>query len=323
MATAKMSVVIVAYSDSVSLRLALQRLQLQTVASELECVLVTTCDKIAADLGSVLQGLASIQTLVMTPIESAGRAKAAGVFAATAALVAFLEDHSFPERAWAESLIKAHHRSPFAVVAPVIRNANPATCASWGCFLVYYGQYMVARPQPELKHLPANHSCYRRSLLLEYGQRLPDLLEAEFVLHQDLLARGFKLSQESAARAYHLNHSWLRPSLEEYWFSSRVFAAVRAAKWKPAKRILYFFGAPLLPLVRSLRIVKDMLKGGLKLQILAKGLPAMFAILCSGSAGEMIGYAAGSGKAKIRLKDFESRRASMISDHDLREARLL
>jgi hypothetical protein len=66
-----------------------------------------------------------------------------------------------------------------------------------------------------------------------------------------------------------------------------------------------------------------MLKGGLKLQILAKGLPAMFAILCSGSAGEMIGYAAGSGKAKIRLKDFESRRASMISDHDLREARLL
>lgn len=190
-----MSVIVLVHSDSDSLRLVLERLRLQTVAHMLECVLVTPSHEIAANLSDDLHEMADIQIAPMNPTDSLGVAKAAGVLAATAPVVVFLEDHSLPGSAWAESLMKACERSACAAAAPVVQNANPGTGASWGCFLVYYGQYAFARPQHELKHLPGMHSCYRRGLLLEYGSRLSDLLESELVLHQDLLARGFKLYQ--------------------------------------------------------------------------------------------------------------------------------
>ncbi len=323
MAQVGMSVVIVAYSDSASLRLVLQRLQLQTAAQMLECVLVTEDSASADDLRPCLHGLAGIRTVVMSAIESAGCAKAAGIAAATAPLVAFLEDHSLPDNNWAESLMKAHETNEFAAVGPLVQNANPETAASWGCFLVYYGPYMFVRSTHQSNHLPANHSCYKRHLLLEYGSRLPDLLEAEFVLHEDLLARGLRIFQEPAARVYHINHSRLGPSMDEYLFSSRVFAAERATKWRISKRILYVFGSPLLPLVRSFRIVRDIFRTGLGIRIVAKGLPAALLILSSGAAGEMAAYAFGPGRAKMRLKSFETRRPQIISERDLSEAREL
>jgi hypothetical protein len=318
---AKMSVIVVVHSDSASLRKVFECLRMQTIAPDVECVLVTGDRQTASGLSTHLQGLAAVQVIVLDSIKSAGHAKSAGIIAAAAPLVAFLEDHSFPERAWAESLIKAHERDTYAAVGPVIRNANPETGASWGCFLVYYGQYMFARAPHELRHLPANHTCYRRSILLEYGPRLADLLEAEWVLHQDLFAHGFELFQEPAARAHHFNHSQVWPSIEEYWFASRVFAAERGAQWKFTRKLLYALGSPILPLVQSLRIGKDAIQNGLGLRSLARGFPAMFLILCAGAAGEMTGYTFGAGKAKAKLMDFESKRHLIISRQELQAVR--
>ncbi len=233
----------------------------------------------------------------------------------------FLEDHSYPDPLWAESLIRAHENGEFAAVGPVILNANPSTGASWGCFLVYYGHYMWARPQEQLEHLPANHSCYRRGLLLDYGQRLPGLLEAEIVIHHDLLARGYRLFQEPSARTYHLNHSRLGPSFEEYFLASRVFADVRASGWGIKRRMLYTTGSPLLPLIRCVRILSDVRRAGLQGRILVKAIAAVLAILVAGASGEMIGYATGAGRAKERLQRFESQRDRVFTPGDLEQAR--
>jgi GT2 family glycosyltransferase len=325
MAEAKMSIVLVVYGESHSLRLVLDRLRLQTAAPVLECVLVATSKEKPAILSQAgaLSGLAAIKVMEMNTIESAGRAKAAGIAAASAPLVALLEDHSLPESDWAELLIRAHETSDYAAVAPVIKNANPGTAASWGCFLVYYGQDMFARSQDELKHLPGNHSCYRRNILLEYKSRLPDLLEAEFVLHQDLRTRGFRLFQDPGACAFHINHPRLRSSLEEYVLSSRVFATERAAKWKLTRRVSYVFGSPMIPFVRLLRIAKYIRKAGLDLGSLSRAAPAVFLILCSGAAGEMMGYAFGAGNARAGLRRFESERHRAITRQDLETAGLI
>ena len=315
-----MSVIIVAHCDSANLRLVVERLRLQTAASVLEFVLVTPDDAVASAIGAAGHGLAGVRVVILQAIEDAGSAKAAGIKAAVAPLVAFLEDHSLPANTWAESLIKAHAEGDYAAVGPVVQNANPGTSASWGCFLVYYGQYMFARPQAELRHLPANHTCYRRSVLLEYGPRLSDMMEAEFVLHGDLLDRGLQIRQEPKARAYHINHPRLAPTLVEYWFASRVFAAERAARWKRLRKLTYFFGSPLIPFVRSLRIVRDAVRGGAGWPVLARSLPAVFVILAVGTAGEMAAYALGGGDARARLKSFESRRHAYITRQDLESA---
>ena len=318
----RMSVVLVVYRDSENLRLVLKRLIAQTAVSVLECVLITTSRAKTDWVPSFLQSM-RWQVVEVGSIRSAGTAKAAGVAAASAPLVCFLEDHSYPDPLWAESLLRAHENGDFAAVGPVVLNANPGTGASWGCFLVYYGQYMWARPEEQLGHLPANHSCYRRALLLDYGQRLPDLLEAEIVIHHDLLGRGFRLFQESSARTYHLNHSRLGPAVEEYFFASRVFAAERASGWGFMRRMLYAVGSPLLPLVRSVRILSDVHHAGLRRRVLVKAIPAALSTLAAGAVGEMVGYAAGAGRAKERLQRFESRRNRVFSPGDLELARMV
>jgi len=322
MTTPKISIVIVVHQESPCFHLVLNQLRLQTAASKLECIVVTAGGGITetAFPSGKLHGLASIRIVSLDAIESAGQAKAAGVAAAAAPLVAFIEDHSLPEKNWAESLIKAHEKGKYAAVGSVVCNANPETARSWGCFLVYYGQYMFARPEPQ--HLPANHSSYRRDLLLTYGPQLAAMLDAEYVLHQDLLKKGFILFQEPAAIACHVNHSRLRPSLEEYLYASRVFATERSFYWKATKRAVYALGSFLLPWIRTFRIATGLSACDLNPAILAKALPHIFLILCAGAAGEFLGYASGCGDAKEELNRFESQRCRVITEKDIESAKL-
>jgi hypothetical protein len=188
----------------------------------------------------------------------------------------------------------------------VVLNANPASSRSWGCFLVFYGQYMRALPPEMVRHLPGNQSCYRRELLLEYGPRLADVLQAEIVLHHELLANGKSLCQEPAAKVRHLNYSRIGLAMREYCLASRVFAAERRRRWSQLRRTIYAAGSILLPFIRLKRILTEALQAGLKARVLAGACGPALLILCAGAAGEMLGYALGPGLAKESLMRFEA-----------------
>lgn len=311
-----MSAILVAHRYSECLRWALERLRAQTTAAELECVIVAPTRAAVEDGLEAIRELCGCQ-VIEHALDDWGAAKAAGVRAARAPLVVFMEDHSYPDPGWAEALIQAHERGDFAAVGPVVWNANPATSISWGCFLVYYGQYMRALPPEMVRHLPGNQSCYRRELLLEYGSRLADVLQAEIVLHHELLAEGKSLCQEPAAKVRHLNYSRIGPAMQEYFLASRVFAAERRRPWSRFRIAVYAAGSILLPLIRLKRILAETLQAGLKARILAGACGPALLILCAGAAGEMLGYALGPGRAKESLMRFEAERDSGFTRQDL------
>lgn len=315
--SSQLSVIVVSHCDSENFQMALRNLRAQTVSNLLELIIVTSSKKDLNLDSRKLEGLSNHKILEVRPFGSGGAAKAAGVMAASAPLVAFTEDHSYPERGWAEALIGAHRKGNFAVVGPVMLNANPYSGLSWGCFLVYYGHWLVAQPPEEVKHLPANQSCYKRDLLLQYGSRLSEMLETESLIHWDLLSRGHQLYQEPTARVYHLNYSLLSPMLLEYYLASRVFAAKRGLGWRIPTRVIYALGAPLLPLVRLRRIVKNASKAGLPRKVLFGGFAGLVLVLVAGSAGEAFGYAFGAGKASERLARFEGKRHLSFTARDL------
>jgi len=298
--------------------LALRQLGSQTIASRMEFILVAPAEEDFTSALTELGGILSRQVIpIIQPGASEGEAKAAGVIAAQAPLVAFIEDHSYPEHTCAETLMQAHGDGDYAAVGPVVRNANPRRGRSWGCFLAFYGAWLTAPPEGEVEHLPANQSCYRREVLLEYGPRLSEMLEAESVLHADLRARGRKLRLEPKARVYHLNYSRLAPAASEYYVASRVFAARRAKGWPVVKRAIYTLGSPLLPLVRALRIVTEVRRAAIRPRTFLSALAPLLAILSAGAAGELLGYALGTGNAAERLMRFERQRDAAFSSADL------
>ena len=316
-----MSVIVVASTDSECLRQTLECLEAQSMAPEIECILVTRTGGGLDGAGNATRGLHSVRIIEQDALDDAGGAKASGVRAARAPLVAFVEDHSYPDTGWAEALLKAYERAPLAAVGPVVLNANPVTSASWGCFLVYYGMYMQSHHEEPVKHLPGNQSSYRKAVLLKYGDRLPNMLQAEIVLQAEMVASGMRLWQEPTAKVYHLNYSRIAPAVREYYLASRVFAGERRRRWSLIRRAVYACGSPLLPFIRLKRILGQAWRAGLAPQVAGGAVWPALLILCAGAAGEFLGYWLGPAGAKAALMRFERAHASLFSRDDLEEVR--
>jgi hypothetical protein len=315
--TPRLSVIILVRSDSEFVRHSFRMLCQQTVAPDIEAVVVTPSGMESSWIGAELEGLWGHKIVRLSVFGNSGRAKAAGVQAASAPLVAFAEDHSYMDAACGEAFIHAHRDPGLAVVGPVMRNANPHSSASWGCFLAFYGLWMTSWSEGELNHLPANQSCYKRDVLLNYGEHLAQMLQTESVLQWNLVSRGFRARQEPSAIVYHLNFSRLGDTIQEYFFAARLFAADRCRAWRLPRRAAYAFGMVLLPLVRLLRILRFASRAHLAVGVAARSLMPLVVVLGAGAVGEMLGYALGPGDAAERLARFEVRRTGRYSSRDL------
>lgn len=310
-----LSVVICTPDDYETIRITMRHLRAQTARASVELVIVGPSEQSIRPAPEDVEGFHSYQLIALGTITSIGRANAAGVRRARAPLVALAEDHCFPEPGWAAALIAAH-QSPWAVVAPVFRNANPGTIVSWCDFTIGYGPWMDPAPAQCMPFLPGHNSCYKRTVLLEYGDRLEDMMEAETVLHFDLAQRGFQLRMEPQARTAHTNFALLSSWLPVQFYAGRVFGATRAANWPARKRLVFFAASPLIPIVRLVRCLREMAKPGRSGGRIAPMLPVLALGLALDGLGQMAGYLFGLGDAVASVARYEFHRFDHITAAD-------
>jgi len=314
---AEMSVVIVTPDRYETIRKAIRHLRAQTARDRLEVIIVApSADKLGLDKAE-LKDFLQFYVVDVGPIRSTAKARAAGIRRASAQLIALVEDHCFPAPGWAEALITAH-RQPWAAVGPVMGNANPRSSISWANLLIEYSEWLEPTPAGPVDHLPGHNSSYKKTILLDYGDELEAMLEAESILHWDLRARGHQLYLEPAARMFHLNFSSAFSWLGLRFHGGRLFASARARQWPLARRFLYFSAAPLIPLVRLWRIVERLRTRRQIYPLLPRVLPVLALGLTVDGLGEMVGYLWDVGNAKERLADMEFNRERHLSDRDRR-----
>ncbi len=282
----------------------LAHLGAQTAAGRIELVLVTPRASVEPTAIEGLTGFHSVRVVEAETRRSLASARAAGVAAAAAPVVAFSETHCFPAPDWAELLIEAH-RGPWAAVGAEFENDNPGRAASWANLYVDYGPWVApARPGPA-PDIPGHNSSYKRSLLLEYGDALPELLEAESIIHWDLRAQGQRLYLEPRAKLRHRNITRFPPFVVEHFLNGRCFGAVRSRNWHPARRALYACAVPLVPVVRLRRLLRDVRRSERRREFMPRALPMMFASLLAHALGELTAYAIGPGQAASDLSSYE------------------
>ena len=308
-----LSVILPTSDDFSGVRLTVRALHAQTVRHRIELVLVVPHNDPGV-IESEVCGFAKVTIVVASPIVTSNRSRVAGIRAASAPIVALAEDHSFPDPDWAEALIAAHERD-YAVVGPVIRNANPRSTLSWANLLLEYAPWFEGASRGEMSDLPGHNSAYRRSLLLSYGDDLEDIFEVEAVVQRDLRAKGHKLFLEPSAKTNHLNFSRLRPSLTLRLNAGRSFAGYRTLGWSFPKRALYAVASPLIPVVRFVRIVRFLNRSSYGF-LLPRVLPLLSLVLITDGFGEMLGYFLGPGRSPITLGEIEFDRMRFMSSHD-------
>jgi hypothetical protein len=312
----EMSVVLLTPTGYETIRRTLKHLRAQTVRDRLEIVIVApAASGLGLDWGE-LADFFKVQVVEVGPFSSVAAARAAGIRQALAPIVALAEDHCFPAPDWAAALIAAH-RQPWAVVGPLVANANPGSAISWANHLVEYGLWTEPAVPGPVEFLPGHNSAYKRALLLDYGPELPAMLEAECLLHQDLRSRGHQVYFEPRARTYHLNYSKPFSWIPAHFYGSRLFASARAryGRWSLKKRLVYGGAAVLIPLVR-LRRIWPKAQAALGSERFRRLLPIVSAVLLVSACGEMAGYLGGPGQAMQHLSRLEFQRPLHLSERD-------
>lgn len=300
----ELSAVIGTPGDHDSIRRTVEHLRSQTVARRMELVVVAPRERSLSPTPQDLDSFGRCRVVELDEVVSVAQANAAGARAAGSPVVAFCEDHCFPAPDWAEALIDAH-AGPWAAVAPVFRNANPATAVSRADFLVGYAPWIEPTDGGEADMLPGHNTSYSRDVLLRYDDRLERMLAAEAVFHAVLRDDGHRLRVEPRARVAHLNFSRPVPWLRVLFHQGRVFAASRAAGWGAGRRLAYVVGGPLIPLVRFVRIVRNAARDTAAYAGPATLMTLWLGLLADG-AGQLTGHVTLSpGRRGFRQADFD------------------
>jgi hypothetical protein len=286
-----------------------ERLSAQSVAEEIELVVVCPA---ASQLGDYDQ-LGPVRiTVVEHPLLPLGEARAAGVRAAAATVVAIGETHTYPAPGWGEHLLAAHE-GPWAAVVPAITNANPeGGAASWSTFLIDYGRWAFGEEAREIDDPPSYNASFKKAHLLELGDDLGRLLEPGDELPHELRKRGHRSYYEPRARIEHLNLTRRGAWHYERFLGGRLLGSARRAHWPMARTLLYVAGSPLIPVISLARTRHALAAAGRN-----GGLPAhtgtavVLACVLFG-IGELVGYVAGEGRAEADMLEYELHKVRYI-----------
>ena len=161
----------------------------QTIADRIELVLITTDVDDLRSHTSDIDGFHGIQVIHTASIDSLAPARGMGVRSATAPFVFIAETHAYPDSDLATTLVKALSGS-WSVVVPGFRNANPENGLSHAGFLSDYGAWLQYLPAGATERTPSYNAGFRRSVFLEFGDRLEHAITFGDELFLGLKARG-------------------------------------------------------------------------------------------------------------------------------------
>ena len=310
----KLTVVLVTRESFRTIRRTVQALRAQTIADEIELIVVATSREAVNDFRpGELEGFGRVEVIPVGSIRCTDKAAPKGMLRATAPVVAWIEDHVFPEANWAEEIVKVHE-GPWAVVNGRMINANPETALSWANIFLSHRAELDPRAGEWREVFTSHNASYKKAVLETYGDELERYMGHGGDLQRDLLQKGHRLYIHLDARYHHLQMSTWHPIIPYRFALGRHFAAtrVRQNRWGWGRRFAYVVAGPLIPVVQLTRLIKCIMQFGQFPRVLP---PVVLGLVMEG-LGEMVGYAAGEGNAIDRMAGFEEDRPRHMSRGD-------
>ena len=217
---------------------------------QLEIVIVAPPESLGRDGHLSMEGFGAVRVAPVPAPLLLPRARATGVRAASAPSSFSARHTASLNRTCATGSWPDSRTSAVAAVMPAIVNANPKTALSWASYLTDYGGWGPGRTSGQLEQPLKYNGAYRRDVLLELGDRLDDLLDANNEELWPILHRqGYHSVFDRDAQANHVNATKLRVMLQIRFFAGALIGAQRARRWTWLRRLMYIAGSPLIPAV--------------------------------------------------------------------------
>lgn len=218
--------------------------------------------------------------------------RARGIAAAQGGLIALLEDHGRPDRAWSANIVRAHEQS-YSAIGGAIENGVDRPL-NWGVYFCDFWRYQNPLPSGESTFASDANTSYKRSAM-ESIRPLWEQSFREVVVNGELISRGGKVALQPDIVVYQ-HRSNLRPgaALRERFIWGRSYATTRNRLLSVPRRIAYAILSPSLPAVLLFRMADIAWKRRRHLGKFLGSVLWIGALLASWSLGEGFGYLTGA-----------------------------
>jgi hypothetical protein len=284
---------------------ALESILSQSIADHLEVIIVDYEDETAPPVRG--SGHPAVRVHRLSKGHHFGQARATATLMARAPVIAFLEEHACALPGWAAALVAAH-RGPWAGVGYEVHNGNPGSGRSDINALMSYGLFLPPLPAGESRFLSGHNCCYKRDILLPFGDHLGELLLVDNVLQKVLVANGHRLFLEPAAKIAHRNEVSAASTAHGYLHFHRVYGAARAreGRWSVLRRATYVLLAPAIPLYFIAHFGRRLWRRrSPHLRLFLRSLPYVYFTQLVAALGQAIGLLFGPGDSAHRFSVFE------------------
>lgn len=250
--TPAMSVVLTGRDGYGMLRPIITCLAEQTIAHRIEVIAVIPMAEEPGLPDEVTAAFHAFKPVVVGPIANRGAGAARGVAQATAPVIAFSENHCFPDPDWAEKTLPHFDDPGVSGVAPVVENGNPEWGLSWACYATGYANY-VTDDVKDVDGMPNHNTAYRASEFKKRANRLETLLRYEGEFQAEIREGGGRFVMTPEARTKHLNEGTWSLAVGLNYVNGNMYGAKQSARKTWPERILRAVAFPLaaVPIYRN------------------------------------------------------------------------
>ncbi len=286
----RVSVIVPAFLGYESVAAALESWDAQTSRDQLE--LIVLCPS------KPVEGVSSQHTILEIGDKLLNEARAAGAHAATADFIMFAEDHCLPDPDCMERIIERVDEG-WDGVGPALRPGEQGI-VSHGAFLISYAQWMPPSPGV-IAHLPGHNAVVRKSLVLDQGDELPQLLVASMFLMARLRERGARFFLEKRAKMRHFDTIEWKKTREIFYVVGQACGAMRFRDSSTVARLAYGLATPVTAARHFSRGVIQQVRHGFRAGFSPSSLLASAWFAAAWAAGETLGAWRGLDRVKSIL----------------------
>lgn len=293
---AAMTVVIPSVNGPDDLRACLDALAGEAGTVSLEVLLPERCGD--AVRGIVQRDYPWVRVIPVETTTTIPAMRAVAFRAATAEVVAVIEDHVIVPAGWAQRLLTAIHGGAH-VVGGSIENAATGTLVDRAAFLCEYS-HCLRLPAGRVDWLVGNNVAYRRETLEQFRD-VYDAGDWETRLHEAMRRRGIDLICRPEIVVGHRKHYSIHSYVEQRYLYARSYAGARIAHAAWPRRLAYAVGSLALPALLFPRIAARVLRGTGDGMLLLQCSPLIMVFVIAWAWGEVVGSALGAGDALQRV----------------------
>lgn len=215
-------------------------------------------------------------------------------------IIVLTEDHCTARPGWLETILRAHREYPdAAAIGGAIQNGSRSNRLQWASYLMTQGAHMAPLSQgPSARIANEANISFKRTALLGIEDHPLGFMT---IRHTRALAdRGATLVSDDRILVDHHESIGWRATAKIHFDDGRTISGFRRTAMAGGDWVR-IAAAPLLPLYRSLRVVRIAVGKGRAATLLGT-LPWIVALEYCHGAGELVGYLRGAGRSPYGLR---------------------